>query len=231
MNKEYAISVGGSTIIPENEIRTPFVRSFTALIKERVKASHQRTAIITGGGGPTRTYQRGMKELGITDPDILDIVGIRPTHINAMLISHVLNHIGVHSQYLPTLEEPVDKKMDAWVTGGTVPGQTTDAVLIDLSQKLGIQTIINATNTPYIYDVTDGTVDKTKPIKNLRWTEYLSLLGNRKHQPGENVPFGITASHKAMSLGISVVVLDGNNLGNLKNVFEGRPFEGTLIHP
>lgn len=231
MNKEYAISVGGSTIIPENEIRTQFVRQFTALIKDRVDSAHQQTAIITGGGGPTRTYQRGLRELGITDPDILDTIGIRPTHINAMLLSYVLNHIGVRTQYLPTLTEQVDKNMDAWTTGGTIPGQTTDAVLVDLSQKLGIQTIINATNTPYIYELTDGVINKSKPVKNIRWAEYLSLLGNRSHQPGENVPFGITASHKAMKLGISVVILDGNNIENLRNVFEGHPFEGTLIHP
>lgn len=231
MNKEYAISVGGSTIVPENEIRTQFVRQFTALIKDRVDSSHQKTAIITGGGGPTRQYQRGLKELGITDPIILDTIGIRPTHINAMLMAYVLNHIGVRTQYLSTLTDMIDKRMDAWTTGGTIPGQTTDAVLVDLSQKLGIPTIINATNTPYIYELTDNAIDTSKPIKKICWSEYLSLLGNRSHQPGENVPFGITASHKAMDMGISVVILDGNNIENLRNLFERHPFEGTVIHP
>lgn len=231
MNKEYAISVGGSTIIPENEIRIPFIRSFTALIKDRVITSGQRTAIITGGGGPTRLYQQGLREFDVTDPDILDTIGIRPTHINAMFLSYVLNHNGIRTQYLPTLTDQIDGSMDAWITGGTIPGQTTDAVLVDMSQKLSIQTIINATNTKYIYDVTDGVVDTARPIKDMRWTEYLALLGNRAHKPGENVPFGITASHKAMKLGISVFILDGNNMENLRRVFEGREFEGTFIHP
>ncbi len=231
MKKEYAISVGGSTIVPASEIRIPFVRQFTALIKERVELSHQHTAIVTGGGAPTRMYQRGLKDLGITDPDILDTIGIRPTHMNAMLISYALNQLGVQTQYLPTLTEAVDYTKDAWVTGGTIPGQTTDAVLVEFSQKLGIRTIINATNTPFIYDMTDGVIDRTKPIKDIGWSEYLSLLGNRAHEPGENVPFGITASHKAMELGISVVILDGNNLDNLRDVFEGKRFTGTVIHP
>jgi uridylate kinase len=117
-----------------------------------------------------------------------------------------------------------------WITGGTTPGQTTDAVLVQLSRRLDIPTLINATNIPYIYDIASGTVNKNRPIQDMTWDQYLTLLGNREHEPGENVPFGIAASHKAQTLGLSVIVLDGNNLSNLQRVFEGKPFEGTIIH-
>lgn len=232
MHKEYAISVGGSILIPEMEVRAPYIRQFTALMKNRVDHDHQRTAIVTGGGGPTRIYQQGLRELGITDPHILDTVGIRPTHDNAVLLTYALNHVGVRTQYLSTLHNPIDRSFDAWVTGGTIPGQTTDAVLVDWSQKLGIQTLINATNKSYVYDVTpEGFLNNTRPIRDLTWKEYFKLLGDRTHQPGESLPFGFTASQKAANLGLTVVILNGNNLENLRYVFEGKPFEGTTIHP
>lgn len=231
INHEYSISLGGSVIIPQAEIRTDFIRDFTSLLKQRVDDFHQRTAIITGGGGVTRIYQKALKDLGVTDPTSLDIMGIHPTHDNALLLSFALNRAGVYTQYLSSLDERIQRNADAWVTGGTIPGQTSDAVLVDWANMLGIQTLINATNTPFIYDMIDGQIDKTHPIQDITWKEYLSLLGNRTHQPGENVPFGITASHKADQLGFSVIILDGNNLGNLQHVFEGKPFNGTRIHP
>lgn len=231
MIKEFSISVGGSTIVPEHEVRTPFLRKFSALLKNRVDDFQQRTAIVTGGGGPTRMYQKGLRDLGVTDSFVLDTIGIGPTHLNAMLVSSALNHFGIRSQYVRTLTETIDPTMDAWVTGGTTPGHTSDAVLLDFSRMLGIQTLINATNTKYVYEMNNGQIDTSRPIEDMTWMQYLDMIGPRGHQPGENLPFGYTASVMANDLGLTVVVLDGNNLDNLNALFEGKEFMGTVIHP
>lgn len=228
---EYALSVGGSLLIPDGHVGTGYVRQFAVLLKERVDENKQRTAIVTGGGNPSRVYQHALRELDITDPYLLDLVGIHPTHSNALFLATALTEKGVRAQYIPSLEHTNDPSFDAWVTGGTKPGQTTDAVLVQWSTQLGIQTIINATNTPYIYEMDNGAIDKTRPIEELSWDEYITLIGNRTHQPGENLPFGLSASHQARDLGMSVVVLDGNNLQNMQALFEAKPFAGTVIHP
>lgn len=65
----------------------------------------------------------------------------------------------------------------------------------------------------------------------MSWHDYFILFDGVTHIPGESLPFGITAAQIASDLGITAIVLDGNNLENLGNVFAGKPFEGTVIHP
>lgn len=231
-DKEVAISLGGSLIIPEWEVRVPYLRMFGALLRDRVEMIGQKQALVTGGGKPSRVYQDALENLGITDPVSKDTLGIHPTHTNAKLLVYALNASGIKAQYLRSPQEAVDPQVDAWVTGGTEAGQTTDAVVVDWASHLGIQTVFNATNTPYIYEMTpDGRIDKSHPISDMTWEEYFGLMPERSHVPGEIVPFGITASHKAHTLGITAVILDGNDLENLQSAFERKPFRGTIIHP
>lgn len=228
---EFAISVGGSLIVPKEGIRVPYLRQFGALLRERVELTSQHTAIVTGGGETTRKYQRTLKDLGIRDPSILDTLGIHPTHTNAMLLAYALEASGVRTQYLNSPEEEVNPEYFAWVTGGTHAGQTTDAVIVEWSSKLGIQTVINATNVPFVYEINAGQVDRSKPIREMSWRDYFVLFEGVKHTPGESLPFGATAAQIASDLGITAFVLDGNNLVNLGYVFAGKPFEGTVIRP
>lgn len=231
-NHEYALSLGGSLIVPEWQVRTPYLRAFGILLRERVQETRQKTAIVTGGGGPSRVYQQALKDLGVTDSDKLDTIGIHPTHTNAMLMRYALEQAGVATQYLPSYEVPVDATRDAWVTGGHHPGQTTDAVMVDWATTLGIQTVINATNKPFVYEMTpDGKINAARPIQEMSWHDYDAMFGASTHTPGESVPFGITAYRKAWELGITAIVLDGNNLMNMKRVFEGKTYDGTVIHP
>lgn len=107
-NPEFALSLGGSLIVPENEIRVPYLRQFGALLREKVELTNQHTAIVTGGGETTRKYQRTLRELGVTDPIKLDTLGIHPTHTNALLLTYALEASGVKAQYLKSPEDNVD---------------------------------------------------------------------------------------------------------------------------
>lgn len=105
-------------------------------------------------------------------------------------------------------------------------------MLADLADLLDIKQLINATNVPYVFEKTPGgKPDQSKPIKEMTWQQYFELMKGEKQEPGKSLPFGITASHKISELGLSVTVLNGNDLDNLKRVFEGKDFVGTLIHP
>lgn len=230
--KEFAISLGGSLIIPDWEVRVPYLRMFGALLKDRIDLERQKQAIVTGGGKPSRVYQDALHKLGVTDPERNDTLGIHPTHTNAQLFAYALQASGVNAQYITSIQHEVSPDVDAWITGGTHPGQTTDAVVVEWASILGIQTVINATNTPYVYELApNGGIDRSRPIKDMTWDEYFRLMPESHHIPGENVPFGITAAHKAETLGITAVVLDGNDLDNLRDVFEQKVFRGTIIHP
>lgn len=232
-NREFSVSLGGSLIIPEHEVRTDYIKLFGVLLCERIDTHRQKTAIVTGGGKPTRVYQHALRKFGIDDLYILDTMGIYATHMNAYLLTQALQTSGVATQYLQSYEEDADLTCDAWVTGGDHPGQTTDAVMVDWAARLGIQTVINATNTPYIYEQNpDGTLNKQRPISEMSWHDYQSMLHGIGHTPGESLPFGFTAMEKAMARDMTAVVVDGNDLLNLGRVFDHKDiFFGTIIHP
>ncbi len=232
-DQDFSVSIGGSLIIPEHEVRVDYIKLFGVLLRERIDTHRQKTAIVTGGGKPTRVYQDALKKFGIQDPDILDTMGIHATHMNAYLLTHALQASGVAVQYLRSYEDDADQSCDAWITGGHHPGQTTDAVMVDWAARLGIQTVINATNTPYIYERNpDGTLNTKRSIREMSWHDYQSMLHGIGHTPGESLPFGYTAMEKAMALNMIAVVLDGNDLPNLARVFDHKDsFVGTIIHP
>lgn len=230
---EFAISLGGSLIIPhESEVRDLYVCEFAVLLKERVDAAKQKTAVVTGGGRFTRLYQDALRHQGVTDSYKLDEIGILPTHTNALFVTDLLTEHGVRTQYLHSLTTPLKRDYDAWVTGGTKPGQDTDGVLAELAGMLGINQLINATNVAYVYERNrEGKPDFNKPIKELSWNQYFELMKNERQEPGKSLPFGITAARKVSQMGLSVIVLNGNDLDNLNQAFAGKDFVGTTIHP
>ncbi len=222
---EFAISLGGSIMMPGCEIDTKYLQRFSDLVFRYV----ERAAIVTGGGPLARLYQNSLRELGVTDQQTLDKAGIGPTHQNAKHLVDILRIRGVHAAYVPSLEA---KRSDVsvWVTGGNKPGQTTDAAAVDWARLLGYRQVINITNTPFVYELgPDGKPDTTQPIYEMTYNEYLSLVGP-EHESGEHVPAGRTGIKIAKKYGIVFNVV-GPDLTNLKAVFEGKPFEGTTIHP
>jgi uridylate kinase len=222
---EFAISLGGSVMMPGRAIDTTYLKKFSDLLFRCV----ERAAIVTGGGPLTRIYQNSLKELGVTDKQILDKAGIGPTHQNAKHLVDILKVRGVPAAYVPSLEA---KRPDVsvWVTGGSKPGQTTDAVAVDWARILGYKQVINITNTPFVYELgPDGKPDATKPIHNMTCDDYLALVGP-DHESGEHVPAGRTGIKIAKKYNIVFNVV-GPDLDNLKEVFTGKPFKGTVIHP
>lgn len=222
---EFAISLGGSIIMPGCEVDTKYLKEFSGVLSHNV----ERAAIVTGGGPLARMYQNSLRELGVTDQQILDKAGMYPTHQNARHLVDVLRVRGVQAAYVPSLEA-TRPDVSVWVTGGTKPGQTTDAVAVDWARILGYKQVINITNTPYVYELgPDGKPDATKPIYKITCDDYLVLVGP-EHESGEHVPAGRTGIKIAKKYGIVFNVV-GPDLDNLKAVFRGKPFKGTTIHP
>lgn len=227
---QFAISLGGSLITPGCEINTPYLREFSSLLIHRIEKTHQISAIVTGGGPLARMYQEALRAFGVTDKRKLDAMGIYPTHENARLLTNILNAHDRHAAYVGSLRAR-RPDVSIWVTGGSKPGQTTDAVAVDWARILGYRQVINITNTPFVYKFgPDGiTPDPDKPIYDMTHDAYLALVG-LDHIPGENIPAGRTGILKAKKYGINFIVV-GPDINNLQKTFEGKPFEGTTIHP
>ena len=57
----------------------------------------------------------------------------------------------------------------------------------------------------------------------------LSRTVGDKWIPGMNLPFDPIAAKLAAEIKLKVIILDGKNLKNMKNVLEKKKFIGTII--
>jgi len=212
-------SVGGS-IINQNKINLEFLREFKDFCFDIIN-NKEKIAIITGGGSVAREYQKAAREFNIDNNNILDKLGIKATKINAELLLSILGDLA-YNTVLETPNDDIDENKQILIFSGWKPGWSTDYVSVCVSERFNAKRIFNLTNISKVYNKEKQNVDK------LTWDEYLEIIEN-DWKPGMNTPFDPVASKKARDLGISVFVLKGTDLYNLKQAIKGQKFNGTII--
>lgn len=225
MKNLYIISLGGSLINP-GEIDTKFLKKFRSLIIAEVKKGN-RFILITGGGGPARQYQNALNEVSKPSSAELDWMGIHATWLNGKFMQLIFGK----KAHLKVISDPNKKanfKEKVLVAGGWMPGRSTDDDAVRLAKIYGANTVINLSNTDYVYTKDPKKFKDAKKIKNISWKEFRDIVGN-KWDPGKNLPFDPTAAKLAQKLGLKVICANGKNLKNLKNIFEGKDYIGTAI--
>ncbi|MEM3369593.1 MAG: UMP kinase [Candidatus Micrarchaeia archaeon] len=225
---KFVISVGGSLVVPDS-VDTKFLSAFRELIIKRVSSKPSfRFILICGGGKTARIYQSAAKELTEISEDDLDWIGIHATRLNAHLIKTILGNIC----YKRVLKDPREKvdfgKKKVIVAAGWKPGFSTDYDAVIFAKTYGIKNIINLTNVDYVYDKNPKQFKDARPFKEISWKYYRKLVGD-KWSPGLNAPFDPVAAKEAEKLGLTVYILNGNNMKNLENLLEGKAFIGTII--
>lgn len=218
--RRVVISLGGSVIVPDG-LDTGFLRRFKVLIRKYSKKN--RFVIICGGGKLARELQKRAKRFKKVSDRDLDWLGIYATRINALSIKNVFN---VNEKIITNPNEKISFKENVLVAAGWKPGCSTDYDAVLLAKNVNADMVINMTNVDYVYDK-DPKLKGAKPIKKITWKELRKIVGN-KWRPGLNMPFDPIAAKEAERAKIKVVVI-GKDLGNLKNVLDGKEFRGTLI--
>ena len=188
-----------------------------------------RLVFVAGGGAPARVYQKALREIKAdADTAVQDWLGIKATHLNAMLIK------GVFSEYVlddvvtdPTAEDlPFTGRILA--AGGWKPGFSTDTDAVYLARRFGADRIINLSNIKKVYTA-DPRIDKdARPIDRISWRDFRAMVGD-EWTPGKNAPFDPIASRLADESGLTVICADGRNIGNTIAILRGEEAEGTII--
>ena len=220
---KYVLSVGGSMIVPK-EVDVSFLKKLRAIVKR----SRHRFIIITGGGSTARIYQKAGRSFKADDKS-LDWIGIHATWVNADFVRSVfgrLAHPKIIMDYSKKSEFSFKKKV--LVGGGWKPGFTTDYDAVLAAKHTGAKVVINLTNVDYVYDKDPNKYTGAKPFHELTWNRMFKLMGS-KFIPGGNWPFDPKACRLAKKHGVSVVIMNGNNLKNLENFLKGKKFKGTMI--
>ena len=215
-------SLGGSLIVPD-QIDVDFLKKF----KDLILGSDERFALICGGGKICRRYQEAASKISDLDGDDLDWLGIASTKLNANLVKTIFKG-HVYPEVVDDPTQPVDFKEKVIVAAGWKPGCSTDKDAVLLAKTLDAKTVINLSNIDYVYDKDPKKFDDAKPIKKMSWDDFQKIVGE-EWDPGLNMPFDPIASKEAKELGLKVVILNGKNIGNMKDYLDGKDFVGTVI--
>ena len=101
-----------------------------------------------------------------------------------------------------------------------------DAVL--WAKKLKIDTVVNLSNTDFVFDKDPKKFKSAKSLKCLSWKEYRKLISD-KWSAGLSTPFDPVASKEAQKSKIRVFIINGKRLGEVAKALSGKSFVGTVI--
>lgn len=223
------ISVGGSLIVPD-AIDTAFLENLNTFIRKQLaEHPHRQFFLVIGGGATARKYRDAGEEVlehELTRED-LDWLGIHATKLNAHLVRTIFRDIAhpyiiKHYEIIRRVSEPVI------VAAGWKPGWSTDYDAVLLCEDYGAKTVINLSNIKQVYDKDPREFKDAKPLTKMTWDEMRAIVGN-EWSPGMHAPFDPVAAKKAQELGVKVVVMSGEDFGNIENYLDNKEFLGTVI--
>lgn len=224
------MSVGGSLVHPREGVSVDFLSGLNTFIRSEIKENpDMQFFLVVGGGVLARNYRDAGKDVvgHELSRDDLDWLGIHATKLNAHLVRTIFRDIAhpyviKHYEIIRKVDEPVI------VAAGWKPGWSTDYCNTIICEDYKAKTIINLSNIEQVYDSDPNKNPDAKPIDKITWKDFRKLVGD-EWIPGLNAPFDPVASKRAEELGLTVVVMKGNNFKNLKNYLEGKEFIGTVI--
>jgi len=218
------ISLGGSIIVPE-EIDIDFLKKFKSLIINHSKK--EKIVLMCGGGKTCRKYDKAAKKLGTPKTYDLDMLGINATRLNAELVRIMFGKYAYKNISIDPNKKINFKNI--LVAGGDKPGASSDHDSVILAKTYSSKEVLNLTNIDYVYDLDPKKYKNAKPRESLSWNEFLKIIGH-KWVSGKNYPFDPIASNLAKKNNITVNILNGKNIKNVKACLEGKKFTGTKIN-
>lgn len=233
------MSLGGSIMAPD-EINIEFLKNFRKFILSfltnhkksksyNLKATSYRFVIVAGGGKICRKYQQAAGEIVRVSNEDKDWIGIHATRLNAHLLRTIFRD-KAYPVVLDNPHKPLKTDTPIIIASGWRPGWSTDYVTVLLAKKFRTKTFVNAGKFPYVYNKDFKKYPDAVPIKDITWKEYRKLIPSI-WSPGLPSPIDPVAAREAERSRLTAIILQGDDLKNMKKAIEGKPFEGTIIHP
>lgn len=222
---KWIISLGGSTFIPD-KIDINFILEFVEFIEKRAILG-DKFRIVCGGGMICRHYTNAIKKAkGAKDIDGFRI-GTLITRVNGLLLMKFFDEKLCYDKVVVNYTTWNGTPKMIAIGAGHKLGHSTDFDAFSFAKAESVKTIINVTNTPYVYSSDPKKNPNAKAIKKISWKDYLALIDNR-FNPGDNFPFDPIASRRCMKNKMRAVIV-GKDLNNLNRLFNGEKFIGTII--
>jgi uridylate kinase len=221
------VSIGGSVLAPDLE--SDRVDAYADVIGELAAADHTVGAVV-GGGRVAREYITTARELGANEIE-LDQLGIAVTRLNARLLIAALDDLAevVPSESYESGHEAM-RRGDVPVLGGTVAGQTTDAVSAAFAEYVDADLLIYATSVPGVFDADPNVDASATQFEDLTAGDLVDVVADLEMNAGSNAPVDLLAAKLIQRSGLHAIVLDGTDPAAVARAVEGD-HAGTEIRP
>lgn len=221
------LSLGGSVLIKDDKPDTTYIRALSKILIGL--SSKYKLFVVTGGGMVARNYIRAGRDLG-ADESYLDEMGIEVTRLNARLLIVALGDRACHSPPRNYDEaQHAAKSHTIVVMGGVSPGITTDAVSALLAERVKAERLVNATSVDGAYTDDPKKNPDAKFISRMKHEELVSLVSITPSGAGPSTVFDPVGARVLERSKISLSIVDGRDLANLREAIEGKAFKGTLV--
>ena len=206
------ISLGGSFLFDK--------KRDTSLLFNELKKLNEKFLVITGGGPIAREYIDFSKDFNLSEKE-LHTVGIKCTHINAWVMSKDFK-----TDYTDEDPRKIKTNKRITLTGGYLPGWTTDTCAAYAAVSTHSKVIFNMSKETGVYDKDPRKFKDVKLLKNISF-EKLYTLTKGKRVPGMNFIFDPLAAKICKKNNIAVVVT--NDIEDIKRYLENREIKGTIV--
>jgi len=214
-------------MIRDNEPDTTYIRALAKVLIGL--SSRYKLYVVTGGGKTARNYIKSGRDLG-ADETSLDEMGIEVTRLNARLLITALGDKAFH-----TPPKNYDEAVHAGkghaivVMGGVSPGITTDAVSALLAERVQAKRLINATSVDGAYTADPKKDPDARQIPRMSHKELIALVDSTPSGAGPSNVFDSVGARALQRSKMSLSIVDGKDLSNLRNALEGKSFKGTSV--
>jgi uridylate kinase len=217
-----AISLGGSTIMRDGEVNVSFLKELSKMIK----GQSEKFIIITGGGYINKMYADAASEFTESNY-IKDELGMAATRLNASLVGSMF---GV-SRIATSIEEIRDRLYNekVVVSGGMMPGITTDTITALAAEACECNTIINVSRSGGIYKSQNPDAKNPEIAKSISHETLLKYAIEKDTRIARsNFIFDAIASRIAQRSNITLHFV-GEEAKEIGKAIAGKPHEGTIV--
>jgi len=222
------VSIGGSVLVPS--VGPERVRAYADAV-ESLDADGHTLGTVVGGGPTAREYIGAARELGANEIE-LDQLGIEVTRLNGRLLVAALDE-----RAAPTPPESYEtgreaiRRGDIPVMGGTVAGQTTDAVSAAFAEYVNADLLVYATSVDGVYDADPDDDPEATKFSEITADELVGLIADLEMDAGSNAPVDLLAAKIVQRSGIRTVVLDGDDPAAVERAIRTGDHDGTDVVP
>ena len=229
-----SISLGGSLLTgkrthkEDTTLNPDTYRKYAKTLIDLHNQGHQ-LMVVCGGGKPARYLIDLAKELHSTR-DIQDNLGVKATHINALLLMAAL---GDHADTNRIYQRGSDVKLRVpgkiWVGGGYKPKSSHDYRAVIMAHQMEADLIIKATDVDGVYEKNPKTHKDAIRLDQLTYDKLVKIIkDNTKQSPGEYGLFDLKAVRLAKRVCIPIVFIDGTDPEEIRRAIEGT-YTGSIV--